>query len=70
MRKLDKKTGLYFLFLILIIGGVFVFLKDKLPHFDKVSLVDYKEVQTDSGLKIFFLKDDSLPFVSIQDVFP
>ena len=31
---------------------------------------DYKEVQVESGLKILFLKDDSLPFIQFSVLFP
>ena len=68
IKKLNKKSvGIFFsAFFILIIGG-FV-LGD--VSFNKPFLSDHKEVQTDSGLKILFLQDESLPFIQYKILFP
>ena len=31
---------------------------------------DYKVVEVESGLKVLFLKDDSLPFIQFKALFP
>ena len=69
MKRLNNKVvwiGLFFIFLLLIGGLVF---KGSFHH-NKPALIDYNEVRTDSGLKILFLKDESLPYIQYKALFP
>ena len=63
MQKSNKKTVFILLFVFLLMG---VFM---LSHQFNVSS-DYQEIKTDSGLKVLFLKDDSLPFIQYRIFFP
>ena len=45
-------------------------LKNVFRNLSEVGSLDYQEIQTDSGLKIFFLKDESLPFIQYRVFFP
>ena len=68
MKKLRKKINLVILFLGLVLGGLVLY--SGVSLFKKLSLTDYQEVHTDSGLKVLFLKDDSLPFIQYRIFFP
>ena len=70
MQEYNKKIVLVFLSLIFIVWGGVVLLKGDLFYSDKLSFGSYEEFNTDSGLKILFLQDDSLPFVQYRILFP
>ena len=69
MKRLNKKTIWAFLFFILLLLGSVVVFKGGL-HINKPFFSEYREVQTDSGLKILFLKDESLPYIQYKILFP
>ena len=59
-----KKNSLIFLVLsgLVLLAGLIVYAK--------LQKQEYKEIQVKSGLKILFLKDDSLPFIQFSVLFP
>ncbi len=71
MAKFNKKA-IWFsigLTLIILLGGFVLLKKSKLFDIDKFSSA-YEEIQTDSGLKVLFSRDDSLPFIQYRMFFP
>ena len=64
MKRLKRKTALV-LFIFLILGGLVLYFS-----LSQLAFKDYQEIQTDSGLKILFLKDKSLPFIQYKALFP
>ena len=64
MQKSNKKTG-FVLFLVFFVTGVLV-----LSSYLINTRSDFQEFKTNSGLKILFLRDNSLPFIQYRIFFP
>ena len=62
INKTRNYIVFFILFGIVLFTGLIVYIKSQQS--------DYKEAQVKSGLKILFLKDDSLPFIQFSALFP